>query len=246
MTVIVVTYPASGSPLCCGAPSSAGDAERGAQEVRAWSSPRSTSRRAPATWRYVATAIVATLVLCTACSRGDDDVATGTSSTTTEGTGDTQAPGDEAGPGDFGTLKDVCGPAEGGGENGDSAAGRDGRLHQGGHHLRPRLRRAAGPEPGAVRRLQRLRGLVQRGRRHQRPPDRAHRARRQAHRVQAADHRVVRRGLRPRRRRRRVRRHRPAGAPRAASCRRSRPTSSRRRPVVRTCRCSRCRTPSTP
>ena len=84
---------------------------------------RSTSRRAPATWRYVATAIVATLVLCTACSRGDDDVATGTSSTTTEGTGDTQGPGEEAGPGDFGTLKDVCGPAEGGGENGDSAQG---------------------------------------------------------------------------------------------------------------------------
>jgi ABC-type branched-subunit amino acid transport system substrate-binding protein len=84
---------------------------------------RSTSRRAPATWRYVATAIVATLVLCTACSRGDDDVATGTSSTTTEDTGDTQAPGEEAGPGDFGTLKAVCGPAEGGGENGDSAQG---------------------------------------------------------------------------------------------------------------------------
>ena len=58
----------------------------------------STSRRTPATWRYLATAIVATLVLCTACSRGDDEVESGGSSSSTapSGTGENRVPATSA------------------------------------------------------------------------------------------------------------------------------------------------------
>src|SRR5688572_18450667 len=68
-------------------------------------------------------ALLAVLALVAgACSRGDDDVATGDdgSTSTTAGPGGTGGTGGEAGPGDFGDLKAVCGPAEG--DNADGTA----------------------------------------------------------------------------------------------------------------------------
>jgi ABC-type branched-subunit amino acid transport system substrate-binding protein len=70
----------------------------------------------------LAALLAAIALVAAACTRGNDDVQSGGSSTTAAG-GGTSAPSGEAGPGDFGTLKDVCGPAEKGAENGDSAQG---------------------------------------------------------------------------------------------------------------------------
>ncbi len=162
----------------------------------------------------------------------------------TAGSGGTGGTGGEAGPGDFGDLKAVCGPAEG--DNADDTAQgvtsdeiHIGTISDPGYVGRP------GPEPGALRRQRRVRGLVQRGRRHQRPQDQDRQARRQAHRVQAAHQRGLRRGLRPRRRRRRVRRHRPGRAAHLPAARlpglRRVAQGPRRRPAG----ASRCRARST-
>jgi hypothetical protein len=82
----------------------------------------STSRRAPTTWRFAAIVLVSALAFASACSRDDGEVQSGTSSTTTA-PGDTATGGGATGAGDFGTLKAVCGPAEGKGTNGDAAQG---------------------------------------------------------------------------------------------------------------------------
>ncbi len=70
----------------------------------------------------VALAVVAVLTMSVACSRGDDDVVSGVSSTTAP-SGEASTPEGGAGPGDFGDLKAVCGPAPDGEENTDSAQG---------------------------------------------------------------------------------------------------------------------------
>jgi ABC-type branched-subunit amino acid transport system substrate-binding protein len=79
-------------------------------------------RRARGTRRYVVLALVATLTVCAACTRGGNDVSTGgSSSSTTAPAGSSGGDGNSPGPGDFGTLKAVCGPAKG--DNTDSAQG---------------------------------------------------------------------------------------------------------------------------
>src|ERR1700759_2893921 len=65
--------------------------------------------------RVVATLAVLALVAAS-CTRDNKDVSSGPSSSTTSGGSSTPDNG-AAGPGDFGTLKDVCGPAPSGEKN---------------------------------------------------------------------------------------------------------------------------------
>ena len=127
------------------------------------------------------------------------------SSTTAPPDGTNGGNGDgQKGPGDFGDLKDVCGPAEGDNAD-DDRAGRHadeikiGTISDPGFAGRPGLNQELFDTANVFA------GLVQRRRRHQRPQDRRHQARRHAHQVQAADHRGLRRGLLARRWRRGVR-----------------------------------------
>ena len=109
------------------------------------------ARRRRGAARFVALLAVLSLV-AGACSRGDDDVATGGDASSTTAPPDGTNAGDgEKGPGDFGDLKDVCGPAEGDNAD-DTAQGVTERGDPDRHDLRSRVRRPPRPEPGAVRR----------------------------------------------------------------------------------------------
>ena len=170
-----------------------------------------------------------------ACSRGDDDVATGGDASSTTAPPDGTNGGDgEAGPGDFGDLKDVCGPAEGDNAD-DTAQGVTERRDPDRHDLRSRVRRPPGPEPGAVRRQP----TCSRSGATRPAASTAARSSVTERDAKLTEYKqriteACARGLLPRRRRRGVRRHRPGGAPQLPAARRPRlpgvPAGPGRRP----------------
>ena len=145
-------------------------------------------------------ALLAVVLIAGACSRSSSPPAA-TGPTVTNGGGTTTPSG--PGPGDFGTLKKVCGPGEA--SPTVVRSGRDSLFDQRRHQLRPRVRRPARAQPGAVRRGRSVREVVQRRGRHQRPQDHARRVRRRAVQLRRPDQEGVRGRLLPRRQRQRLR-----------------------------------------
>ena len=106
------------------------------------------------------------------------------------------------------------------------------------HHLRRRLLRLPGPQPGALRRQRRVRRLVQLARRDQRPQDPARPPRRQAASSTSRSSRpACGAGLLAGRRRRRLRQHRPGRPPQVPAARLPRLRGHPRGPRLGPARC---------
>ena len=160
---------------------------------------------------------LAALLIAAACGREKETTA-GATATSAPSSGTTAANAGQPGPRPGRLRRSRCRllpRARRRGERGRHGSGRHRGLVAGVDVLGPGLLGPPGPQPRAVRHRRGVHEVVQRARRHPRPPDRPAGARREAHGVPAAHHRGLRpRRLLHRRRRRGVRRHRPEGPPR--------------------------------